>query len=232
MAFVRLGLETARVPHSDRHGLMWLERGNLFVKDGTLRFISAGSASLDAGAYDIPYQTVSMILLGPGTTISHDVFRLAGSHGLGLIAVGENGVRLYTAPPQSPDTSELARRQMKLWANAASRMKVVLRMYEIRFGEALPSRNIEVLRGIEGTRVRESYKLLARRYGIDWSRRQFDRQNPEKTTASTMRSITPRRRFMPLPAWRSRPRRPFLSSVLSMNLPITLLRWMWPIFSG
>lgn len=180
MAFVRLGLETARVPHSDRHGLMWLERGNLFVKDGTLRFISAGSANLDAGAYDIPYQTVSMILLGPGTTISHDVFRLAGSHGLGLIAVGENGVRLYTAPPQSPDTSELARRQTKLWANAASRMKVVLRMYEIRFGEALPSRNIEVLRGIEGTRVRESYKLLARRYGIDWSRRQFDRQNPEK----------------------------------------------------
>ncbi|MDY3868956.1 MAG: type I-E CRISPR-associated endonuclease Cas1e [Pyramidobacter sp.] len=180
MAFARLGLESARIPHADRHGLLWLERGNLYVKDGTLRFISAGTSSLEAGTYDIPYQTVSVILLGPGTTISHDVFRLAGKHGVGLMAVGENGVRCYTSPPQSPDTSTLARRQVALWSNPASRRQVVLRMYEIRFGEELPTLSVEALRGIEGSRVREYYKILAQRYGVVWKHRKFDRQNPER----------------------------------------------------
>ena len=129
MAFVRLGLESANVPHADRYGLLWLERGNLFVEKGTLRFLSAGSPNLEPGAYDIPYQTVSMLLLGPGTTVSHDVFRLAGSHGLGLVAIGEGGVRMYTAPPLSPDRSALARRQVTLWASSKGRLRTVLKMY-------------------------------------------------------------------------------------------------------
>ena len=180
MAFVRLGLETARIPHADRHGLLWLEHGNLFVENGTLRFQSAGSPSLDAGEYDIPYQTVSMILLGPGTTITHDVFRLAGRHSVGLIAIGSGGVRMYTAPPLSPDGSELARRQVELWSSVRKRRQVALKMYELRFGEPLPSTDLEELRGIEGNRVRASYHLLAQKYGVRWKHREFDRANPEK----------------------------------------------------
>jgi CRISPR-associated protein Cas1 len=179
MAFVRLGLESANVPHADRYGLLWLERGSLTVENGTLRFVCAGSPNLAPGAYDIPYQTVSMIMLGPGTTISHDVFRLAGSHGVGLIAVGADGVRMYTAPPLSPDRSVLARRQVDYWTSPEKRRDVVLKMYEMRFGEKLPTTDIEELRGIEGTRVRASYRLLAQRYGIPWQQRKFDRKSPE-----------------------------------------------------
>lgn len=180
MAFTRLGLETANVPHADRYGLLWLERGSLFVEKGTLRFACAGSPNLAPGAYDIPYQTVSMILLGPGTTVSHDVFRLAASHGMGLIAVGTGGVRMYTAPPLSPDRSALARRQVECWSSPDKRREIVLKMYELRFGEQLPTSNIEELRGIEGTRVRACYRFLAERYGIQWQQRKFDRKNPEK----------------------------------------------------
>ncbi len=180
MAFSRLGLETARIPHADRYGLLWLERGNLIVEKGTLRFITAGSPSLDRGAYDIPYQTISMILLGPGTTVSHDVFRLSARHGVGLIAIGEGGVRMYTAPPLSPDRSILARRQITLWSDPKLRKKTVLKMYELRFGETLPSSDIEELRGIEGTRVRASYRILAQRYGLNWQQRRFDRAHPDQ----------------------------------------------------
>ena len=99
----RLGLETARIPHADRHGLLWLSRGALTVRDGTLRFErNAGpdsSTPLDAGEYGIPFQTISMILLGPGSTVSHDALRLMARHGTGLVAVGEDGVRCYTALP-------------------------------------------------------------------------------------------------------------------------------------
>ena len=63
----RLGLETARIPQVDRHGVMWLGRGNLLVEDGTLRFVAAGDGSLAPGEYLIPFQTISCLLLGPGT---------------------------------------------------------------------------------------------------------------------------------------------------------------------
>ena len=118
----RLGLETARIPHADRHGLLWLSRGALTVRDGTLRFARESAptpdSGLDAGEYGIPFQTLSMILLGPGSTVSHDALRLMARHGTALVAVGEDGVRCYTAPPLLPDTSDVARRQMRAWGDA------------------------------------------------------------------------------------------------------------------
>ena len=87
----RLGLEAARIPHADRHGLLWLARGNLSVEDGTLHFRTAGSPDMAAGDYAIPFQNISFILLGPGSTVSHDVLRLLARHGTGLVAVGEDG---------------------------------------------------------------------------------------------------------------------------------------------
>ena len=77
----RLGLAEARIPHVDRHGLIWLSRGRLFVEDGTLRFVCTESAELEAGDYAIPYQNVSLILLGPGSTVSHDALRILARHG-------------------------------------------------------------------------------------------------------------------------------------------------------
>jgi CRISPR-associated protein Cas1 len=48
-------------------------------------------------------------------------------------------------------------------------------MYELRFGEEPPARrSIEQLRGIEGARVREMYKQLARKFGVSWEGRQYD----------------------------------------------------------
>jgi CRISPR/Cas system-associated endonuclease Cas1 len=98
MLIGRLGLETARLPHSDRHGLVYLDRGRLTVEDGALRFRASGSPSLECGDYTLPHQSVSIVLLGPGSMVSHDALRLLARH-VALAAVGEDGVRLYTAPP-------------------------------------------------------------------------------------------------------------------------------------
>lgn len=179
----RLGLETARIPHADRHGLLWLSRGALTVRDGTLRFErqaapDAGSP-LDEGEYGIPFQTLSLILLGPGSTVSHDALRLLARHGTALIAVGQDGVRCYTAPPLMPDTSDIARRQMRAWGDAeGSRITIARKMYAIRLGEVFPHHSIETLRGMEGARARHTYQNLAQRYGIDWRGRRYDRANP------------------------------------------------------
>lgn len=182
----RLGLETARVPHTDRFGILWLERGRLAVEDGNLVFTTAGTDSLEAGAYDIPFQQVSNILAGPGTVVSHDALRLLARHQTGLIAVGSKGVRIYAVSmPFGPDHSELARQHASVWNNEDSRLNVAREMYAIRLGDALPdyNRDLNALRGIEGSRVKEVYRQLAKQYGIEWQGRRYDRGAPESDDA-------------------------------------------------
>jgi len=174
----RLGLAAARIPHADRHGLIWLEYGRLSVDDGTLRFVAARSDTLDAGDYAIPYQAVSMILLGPGTSLTHDVLRLAARHSVLIAAVGEGGVKCYTAPPMGQGRSAVARAHATRWADPKLRLDTARRLYAWRFGRVLPHRDIETLRGIEGARIKEAYKLVAQRFGIDWQGRRYDRANP------------------------------------------------------
>ena len=178
----RLGIDSARVPHSDRAGLLYLARGALTARDGTLAFLQGEPTEADAlapGDHAIPLQGVSMILLGPGSTVSHDALRLLAHARTALAAVGADGVRLYTAPPLIPDRSGLARAQARMWADDNSRLTVARRMYAWRLGEVFPHRSLDVLRGIEGARMKESYRLLARQIGVQWSGRHYDRAQPQ-----------------------------------------------------
>jgi CRISP-associated protein Cas1 len=174
----RLGLEKARIPHADRHGLVWLDRGRLEVESGCLRFITAGGGELEPGDYQIPHQGVSIILLGPGSSVTHDALRLLARHGCCLAAIGEGAVRFYTAPPLMPDSSVAARAQVTLWADPETRMEVARDMYALRFDEIVRTRDIEVLRGREGARIKECYRLAAQRFRVPWSGRDYDRANP------------------------------------------------------
>jgi len=177
----RLGLDKAKIPHGDRHGLVWLERGKLEVESGCLRFVTAGSDRLERGDYQIPHQATSAVLLGPGTSVTHDALRLLARHGCVLCAVGTDGVRHYTAAPLGPDSSALARRQVLLWAKAGTRLEVARRMYAMRFDTIVRTRDIEVLRGMEGARIKRAYQEAADRHGVTWRGRRYDRANPNAT---------------------------------------------------
>lgn len=177
MLLGRLGLDKARIPHADRHGLLWLDRGRLEVENGCLRFVTAGGA-LDPGDYQVPHQSVSLVLLGPGSSVTHDALRLLAAHGCALAAIGDGGVRFYTAPPLLPDWSVLARKQVELWANSKTRLAVARKMYSIRFGEIVRARTLDMLRGMEGARLKRTYELTAQRFGVPWHGRRYDRNNP------------------------------------------------------
>jgi CRISPR-associated protein Cas1 len=177
----RLGLDSAKVPHADRAGLLYLARGALTARNGTLAFLQGPATAADAlepGDYAIPLQAVSMILLGPGSTVSHDALRLLAHARTALAAVGEDGVRLYTAPPLIPDRSGLARLQARLWADDGMRIMIARRMYAMRLGEVLPHSDLDVLRGIEGARMKETYRLAAQSAGLAWRGRRYDRAAP------------------------------------------------------
>ena len=153
----------------------------LTTRDGTLAFLQGDNTAADAldpGDYGIPLQGISIILLGPGSTVSHDALRLLAHARTALAAVGEDGVRLYTAPPMIPDRSGLARLQARIWADDDLRIMTARRMYALRLGEVLPHADLNVLRGIEGARMKETYALHAQRIGIRWQGRRYDRADP------------------------------------------------------
>lgn len=149
-------------------------------REGTLHFTTAGEGSLEAGRYDVPYQSVSCIVLGPGTSVTHDVLRLLARHGTGLVASGADGVRMYASMPHGPDASDRARSQVRHWADLhGARRQIALKMYEWRMGERPSTTDLNALRGIEGHRVKATYRLLARQHGVSWSGRRYDRSRPE-----------------------------------------------------
>jgi CRISPR-associated protein Cas1 len=120
-------------------------------------------------------------MLEPGTRISHAAVKLAATTATLLIWVGEAGVRLYSVGQPGGARSDKLLYQAKLALDDGLRLKVVRKMFELRFGEAAPERrSIEQLRGIEGARVRKTYELLARQYKVTWHGRKYDPKDWEK----------------------------------------------------
>lgn len=145
--------------------------------DGCLNFVRGQPPNHMAD--QIAHQTVSIILLGPGSSVTHDALRLMARHGTLLAAVGVDGVRCYTAPPLPPDQSRVARAQAAAWADPKKRLDTARRMYAWRLGEVLPHREIETLRGIEGARMKRTYQVLADAHGVPWRGRRYDRNDPD-----------------------------------------------------
>lgn len=176
----RLGLDTARIPYKDRHGLLWLRYGHLTVVDGTLRWTKAPENGVSETIFDIPFQMLSCIVLGPGSMVSHDAMRLCARHGTGIIAVGDDGVRMYASMPFGPDQSSLARTQVAFWSDSMRRLAIVRRLYAWRLGDVDPASDLNTLRGMEGVRSKELYRLLANQYRVEWTGRHYDRSDPSK----------------------------------------------------
>lgn len=162
------------IPIKDRVSMIFVYYGRIDVKDGAFVVINEVDGE-DRERKHIPVGSVACIMLEPGTRISHAAVKLAAVTGTLLIWVGEAGVRLYSAGQPGGARSDKLLYQAKLALDEALRLKVVRKMFEIRFGEKPPERrSVDQLRGIEGVRVKKLYELLARQYGVKWRGRRYD----------------------------------------------------------
>lgn len=158
------------IPLKDRASLVFVERAQLDVKDGAFVAVNA-----DGTRTHIPVGGLAGLMLEPGARISHAAIALAARTGTLITWVGEAGVRLYSAGQPGGARSDKLLWQASIALDPAARLRVVRKMYSLRFGEDPPQRrSIDQLRGIEGVRVRESYALLAQQFGVDWKRRKYD----------------------------------------------------------
>lgn len=129
----------------------------------------------DEGTIRIPVATLGVLMLGPGTTISHKAMASIGENGASVIWVGERGVRMYASGRPLTHSSRLLMRQAKLVSNTRTRLAVARRMYQMRFpNEDVSALTMQQLRGREGARIRRVYRHWSKKTGVEWTRREFD----------------------------------------------------------
>lgn len=158
------------IPLKERAALIFIERAQLDVEDGA--FVAIDSNGVRTV---IPVGGVACLLLEPGVRVSHAAISLAARVGTLLVWVGEGAIRLYATGKPGGARADKLLWQAQIALDESARLRVVRRMYDIRFGEPAPQRrSIDQLRGIEGARVRETYRLLAQQFGVEWNRRDYD----------------------------------------------------------
>lgn len=129
------------------------------------------------GATLVPTATLSVLLLGPGTRITHAAVKALADSGCAIVWVGEDGTRCYAHGGGETRKAYHLLHQARLVSDPDLRLEVCKRMYRMRFKKQNldPFLKLEQLRGMEGARVRDAYAHASITYGVTWHGRSYDR---------------------------------------------------------
>lgn len=153
----------------DRLSFLYVENCVVNKMDGAFTVTDA------TGTVHVPAAALSVLLLGPGTSITHRAMELLGDTGCLAIWMGEHGVRYYAHGNGMTHNAALLTQQAKLVSNSKSRVAVARKMYQMRFpGEDVSHLSMQELRGREGARIRKAYRIASETTGVPWIRRDYD----------------------------------------------------------
>lgn len=153
----------------DKYPFIYLERGRLEIDDSSIKWIDSTN-----NVVPLPVATLNALLLGPGTTVTHDAVRTAAAANCSICWVGEDTLLFYAAGfLPTADTRNL-KQQIKLSANPKKAIEVARRMFARRFPDAdLKEKTLQEMMGMEGNRVRTLYQQKADQYQVGWKGRSF-----------------------------------------------------------
>jgi CRISPR-associated protein Cas1 len=161
----------------ERISYLYLERCLVNRQD------SAISVTDERGTVNVPAASLSVLLLGPGTNITHRAMELIGDVGTSILWVGEHGVRYYASGKAMTHSATLLIEQARLVSNVQTRIAVARKMYQMRFpNEDVSALTMQQLRGKEGARVRKIYRDCAANTGVEWNGREYDSENYDEGT--------------------------------------------------
>ena len=139
---------------------------------------NAIAVTRDTGTIRLPAANLGVLMLGPGTTVSHQAMVVIGDNGASVIWVGERGVRMYAFGRPLTHSAALLQRQAALVSNTRKRLAVARAMYQMRFlNEDVSSCTMQQLRGREGARVRQVYRHWSELTGVPWDKRTYDHED-------------------------------------------------------
>lgn len=153
----------------DKYPFVYLERGRLEIDDSSIKWIDATNQVVP-----LPVATLNCLLLGPGTTITHEAVKVAAAANCSVCWVGEDSLLFYAAGYVPTANTRNLRHQIELAANPDKSLKVARRLFARRFPEAeLQDKSLQQMMGMEGHRVRALYRSKAEEYQVGWKGRQF-----------------------------------------------------------
>lgn len=153
----------------DKYPFIYLERGRLEIDDSSVKWIDS-----EANVVRLPIATLNCLLLGPGTSVTHEAIKVIAQSNCNICWVGEDSLLFY-ANGQTPtaDTRNM-REQIMLSADPKKSVEVARRMYAKRFPEAeLAGKPLKTMMGMEGYRVRALYEQKGQEYGVGWKGRSY-----------------------------------------------------------
>ena len=146
---------------SDRVSFIYVEHAKINRHDSAITVVDS------RGTVKIPAAMVGVLILGPGTDISHRAVELIGDTGTSMVWVGERGVRQYAHGRSLAHSTKFLEQQAKLVTNTRTRVAVARKMYQMRFeNEDVSKLSMQQLRGREGARVRKIYRDNSKRTGV------------------------------------------------------------------
>jgi CRISP-associated protein Cas1 len=158
-----------------RDGLSYLYLEHCIIEQ---KYKAVEAIDKEHGRTMLPAAALAVLMLGPGTSITHEAVKTLCDNGCSVLWCGEEGVRLYAQGVGETRKGYRLIRQAELVSDPARRMEVITRMYRYRFDEDLePNLSLEQVRGYEGVRVRKAYAQASQQYGVPWSGRRYDRQD-------------------------------------------------------
>ncbi len=156
-------------PFRDRWSYLYLEYGTLDQNASGLVFENKAAMT------SIPINQLSLVMLGPGTTITHAATKALAANACLIAWTGQDGIKFYAHSAGATFSSRRLIVQAKLVSDEKTRLEVVKKMYQKRFpDDDLTDKSLEQIRGMEGARVRASYSKLAEEFGIEWTGRNYD----------------------------------------------------------
>ena len=139
---------------------------------------NAIAVTRDTGIIRLPAANLGVLMLGPGTTVSHQAMVVIGDNGASVVWVGERGVRMYAFGRPLTHSAALLQRQAALVSNTRKRLAVARAMYQMRFlNEDISSCTMQQLRGREGARVRQVYRHWSELTGVAWDKRTYNHED-------------------------------------------------------
>lgn len=159
---------TALPRAQDRMSFLYLEQCVVHRDAGAL------TARNEQGTIHVPAASLLAVLLGPGTSVSHQAMSLLGECGTTAVWVGERGVRYYAHGRSLATSTRLLEAQASRVSSRHKRLDVARRMYSKRFaGEQVSGLTMQQLRGREGARMKRVYRYHSERTGAPWARRDY-----------------------------------------------------------
>lgn len=170
--FEKPPLETLAMA-KDRWTPIYLEHGRLEIDDSSVKWLGA-----DGTLTRLPIATVTALILGPGTTITHAAVKACADCNTPVFWMGEEGMRFYAFGITPNHANSMARKHATAWGNKKRNETIARNMFRFRFEDAeVDSANVKQLRGMEGKRVKREYARLGIEYGVTWKGRDYNASN-------------------------------------------------------